>query len=141
MASRQWDLMFWEQANDLVKQAERIQHNFAAVAVSSRYQRTRSARAWSPPVNLLETERGLSVICALSGVKAEHLEVRAEGAHLMIRGRRAVPDCCQHGQLKLWEIPLGPFERRVTLPRGNVYAVTRSVFEDGLLIIELEKQL
>ena len=95
MASRPWDLRFWEQANDLVKQAERIQRNFIEVAVSSRYQRTRSARAWSPPVNVVETERGLYVICALSGVKAEHLEVRAEGSQLIIRGQRAVPDCCQ----------------------------------------------
>ena len=141
MASREWELGFWEQANDLVKQAERIQRNFAEVAISSRYQRTRSARAWSPPVNLVETEQGLSVICALSGVKAEHLEIIAAGAHLIIRGRRAAPDCCQHGQPKLWEIPLGPFERRITLPRGNSYTVTQSLFEDGLLIIELEQRL
>jgi HSP20 family molecular chaperone IbpA len=141
MASRQWDLGFWEQANDLVKQAERIQRNFIEVATSSRYQRTRGARAWSPALNLVETERGLSVICALSGVKAENLEIRAEENQLIIRGQRALPDCCQHGHLKLWEIPLGPFERRITLPRGNLFAVTQSLLEDGLLIIELEKRL
>jgi len=141
MASRQWDLRFWEQANDLVKQAERIQRSFIEVATSSRYERTRSARAWSPALNLVETERGLSVICALPGVKAEHLEIRADGNQLIIRGQRALPDCCQHGQLKLWEIPLGPFERRITLPRENVFAVNQSFFEDGLLIIELGKRL
>lgn len=141
MASLEWELRFWEQANDLIKQAERIQRNFAEVAISSRYQRTRSARAWSPPINLVETERGLSVICALSGVKAEHVEVSAVGPHLIIRGQRPVPDCCKHGQPKLWEIPLGSFERRITLPRGNSYVVTRSLLEDGLLIIELEQRL
>lgn len=141
MASRQWDSLFWEQAKDLAKQAERIQRNFFEAAVSSRYQGTRSARAWSPPVNVVETEQTVWVICALSGVKSEHLEVLAERNQLIIRGRRHVPDCCQRGQLKLWEIPLGPFERRITFPRGHAFAVIQSLLEDGLLIIQLEKRL
>lgn len=141
MASRQWDSLFWEQAKDLARQAERIQRNFVEAAVSSRYQGTRSARAWSPPVNVVETERRVWVMCALSGVKAEHLEVLAERGRLIIKGRRQVPDCCHNGQLQLWEIPVGPFERHISLPRGNVFAVLQSLLEDGLLIIELEKRL
>ena len=140
MASREWDLRFWEQTNDLIKQAERIQRNFLEVAVSSQYQSNRSVRTWSPALNVMETETGLSVICAVSGVRSEHLEVRAEGQELIIMGHRGMPDCCQQGQLKLWEIPLGPFERRVRLPRGKRYAVAQSVLEDGLLIIELEQR-
>lgn len=141
MAARQWDSLFWEQAKDLAKQAERIQRNFIEAAVSSRYQGTRSARAWSPPVNVVETEQSLWVLCALSGVKAEQLEVRAERGQLIIRGRREVPDCCQRGELKLWEIPLGPFERHINLPRGHVFTVLQSLLEDGLLVIQLEKRL
>jgi HSP20 family molecular chaperone IbpA len=66
--------------------------------------------------------------------------VQLEGNELVITGRRPLPDCCRDGDLKIWEIPLGQFERRLTvvdvektLSMGDV------VLRDGLLLIELRK--
>jgi HSP20 family molecular chaperone IbpA len=80
------------------------------------------------------------VISALAGVAVDRVDVRLEGRDLVIAGQRPLPKCCYDGELKLWEIPLGRFERRVTLVGGeNPLLLGNISFQDGLLIIELRK--
>ena len=80
------------------------------------------------------------MLCALSGVTVKDVELLLEGRDLIIRGQRPMPSCCQDGELKLWEIPLGRFERRITLADArNSLAIGKVTLQDGLLIIELKK--
>jgi HSP20 family molecular chaperone IbpA len=80
------------------------------------------------------------VISALPGVTADRLKVRLEGHDLVIAGERPLPQCCNDGELKIWEIPLGRFERRLTLIEGkNSLSLGEVSLQDGLLIIELRK--
>ena len=141
MAAQDWDFIMWQRANDLLQQAERIRRNFLQVAVSARYraQHGRTPR-WEPPVNVIDTDESLWVISALAGVAVDRVEVRLEGRDLVIAGERPLPKCCQDGELKLWEIPLGRFERRVTLVGNEKPLLLANIsFHDGLLIIELRK--
>ena len=141
MAAQDWDFIMWQRANDLLQQAERIRRNFLQVAVSARYraQYGRTPR-WEPPVNVIETDESVWVISALAGVAVDRVEVRLEGRDLVIAGERPLPKCCQDGELKLWEIPLGRFERRVTLVGNEKPLLLANIsFHDGLLIIELRK--
>ena len=141
MAAHDWDFIMWQRANDLLQQAERIRRNFLQVAASARYraQHGRTPR-WEPPVNVVETDESVWVISALAGIAVDGVEVRLEGCDLVIAGERPLPKCCHDGELKLWEIPLGRFERRVTLVGNERPLLLGNIsFQDGLLIIELRK--
>ena len=141
MAAHDWDFVIWQRANDLLQQAERIHRNFLQVAAGARYRATHGRTpSWEPPVNVVETDESLWVISALAGVAVDRVEVRLEGHDLVIAGERPLPKCCQDGELKVWEIPLGRFERRVRLVGGeNSLLLGNIAFQDGLLIIELRK--
>ena len=141
MAGNDWDIIIWRRANDLLQQAERIHRNFIQVAASARFHATQGRTpSWEPPVNVVETEESLWVISALPGVTAEQMKVRIEGVELVIAGNRPLPKCCEDGELKIWELPLGRFERRIRLSRSDRVAVGKTSLQDGLLIIELRKQ-
>ena len=141
MASGDWDIVMWQQASDLLQQVERIHMNFLQIAAGVQY-RTSHGRspAWEPPVNVVETDESLWVIAGLPGVGADRVSVRLEGRELLIAGDRPLPKCCNDGELKIWEIPLGRFERRLTLIEGReALAVGEVSLQNGLLIIELRK--
>ena len=141
MASRDWDVLIWQRASDLLQQAERIHRNFLQIAVGAHYRSSHGrSPCWEPPVNVVETDKSLWIISALPGVAADQVEVRLEGRELVISGERPLPGCCNDGELKIWEIPLGRFERRLTLIEGtNPLSLGEISFQDGLLIIELRK--
>ena len=142
MSAHDWDFIIWQRANDLLQQAERIHRNFLQVAAGARYRASNGrTRSWEPPVNVVETDESLWVISALPGVAADRMDVRLEGRELVIAGERPLPRCCDDGELKIWEIPLGRFERRLSLAGGEKpLAVGEISLQDGLLIIELRKQ-
>ncbi|HEU4340110.1 MAG TPA: Hsp20/alpha crystallin family protein [Candidatus Binatia bacterium] len=141
MAAGDWDLVIWQRANDLLRQVERIHRNFLQIAVGTHY---RSAHArgphWEPPVNIIESEESLWVVSALPGVAADRVKVRLENGELVIAGERPLPKCCKDGELKVWEIPLGRFERRLSLVAGRgSLSIGELSLQDGLLVIELRK--
>jgi HSP20 family protein len=141
MASRDWDFLIWQRASDLLQQAERIHRNFLQIAVGSHYRSSHGrSPSWEPPVNIIETEQSLWIVSALAGVTVDHVNVRLEGRELIISGDRPLPECCKDGELKIWEIPLGRFERRLTLIEGrNPLSLGKISLQDGLLSIELRK--
>ena len=142
MASRDWDVLIWQRASDLLQQAERIHRNFLQIAVGAHYRSSHGrSPCWEPPVNVVETDESLWIISALPGVAADRVEVRLEGRELVISGERPLPGCCNDGELKIWEIPLGRFERRLNLTPGIRFTVAESRFENGLLVLQLTKVL
>jgi HSP20 family protein len=141
MASNDWDFLIWQRANDLLQQAERIRRNFLQVADGARYRSSHGRTlSWQPPVNVVETDESLWVISAVPGVAVDRVDVRLEGRELVIRGERPLPRCCDDGELKIWEVPLGRFERRLRLVGGEKpLSVGEISFQDGLFIIEIRK--
>ncbi|HVO94034.1 MAG TPA: Hsp20/alpha crystallin family protein [Terriglobales bacterium] len=141
MARDEWDILVWRRANDLLQQAERIHRNFLQVAADARYRAAPGRTpSWEPPVNVVETDTSMWVIAALPGVARERMDVRLDGRELVISGNRPMPQCCEEGELKIWEMPLGRFERRLRLVSDKPVLVGEVVLRDGLLIIELRKQ-
>jgi HSP20 family molecular chaperone IbpA len=141
MAGNDWDIIVWQRANDLLQQAERIHRNFLQVAVGARYRSSPGTTpSWEPPVNVVETDTSVWVIAALPGVAREQMEVSLEGRELVITGSRPLPKCCKDGEMKIWEMPLGRFERRLRLVSSDRTVTVGEVsLHDGLLIIELRK--
>jgi HSP20 family molecular chaperone IbpA len=133
------DFFAWQQLSDLLEQADRIQRNFAQIIAGHYLASNDPAGAWAPSVNLVETDQACWVITALPGARAGQIDVRLEGNELIIAGTRRLPACCTEGELKIWEIPLGRFERRLSLPPEVRFTIAETHFEDGLLITQLKK--
>lgn len=97
--------------------------------------------AWSPPVDLCETEKALIVRVELPGVRAEQIRLGLTGTQLRICGekKRGVP----RGRVLTHlcsERSYGRFSRTVPLRWSiNVNAATATL-NNGLLLIELPKQ-
>jgi len=141
MASGDWDSVMWQRASDLLQQVERIHRNFLQIAAGVQYRSSHGrSPAWELPVNVVDTDESLWVISVLPGVAADRMNVRLEGRELLIAGERPLPKCCNDGELKIWEIPLGRFERRLTLTEGrDALSLGEVSLQDGLLIIKLRK--
>ena len=141
MASGDWDTVMWQRASDLLQQVERIHRNFLQVATGVQYRSLHGkSAAWEPPVNVVETDESLWVIAALPGVAPDRVNVRLEERELVIAGERPLPKCCHDGELKIWGIPLGRLERRLTLiDERDTLSLRKASLLDGLLIIELRK--
>ena len=141
MAERDWDFLILQRATDLLQQAERIHRNYLQIAAGARFRVSYGRKpSWEPPVNVVETEESLWVILAIPGVDVDRVDVRLEGRELVVTGDRPLPGCCRDGELKIWEIPLGHFERRVGLAVGEHQPSVGDIsLQNGLLIIELRK--
>lgn len=94
-------------------------------------------KSWAQPVNVVECTDAVWIISALSGVEVHEIEVRLEGNELIISGHRPVPDCCSEGELRVWEIPFGHFERRLRFFDEIPLSVGETRLERGLLFIQL----
>jgi HSP20 family molecular chaperone IbpA len=141
MASQDWELLIWQRANALLRQAERIQRNFVQVAVSSQYRASHGrGTSWEPPINVVETDHIVWVVAAIPGVKPDRIKVVFHDDLLTISGQRPLPACCTEGELKVWEIPLGRFERRLG-PFAVPLELDKVSLEDGLLVVDLRKKL
>ena len=143
MSSQDWELLIWQRASALLRQAERIQRNFVQIAVSSQYRASQGrSSSWEPPINVVETDELLWVIVAIPGVRHDRIEVSLRENYLTVSGERPLPACCTEGELKIWEIPLGRFERQIgPFNSGSSLSVEKTSLQDGLLIIQLRKNL
>jgi HSP20 family protein len=108
---------------------------------------TPSARpmpAWSPALDMYETQDAIVVLLDLAGVDAEHTEVHTQPHLLTVRGARTerhgpyVPN--EARSYHALEIPYGRFERTLRLPPGTDTDAARASYRDGLLEITLPKK-
>jgi HSP20 family molecular chaperone IbpA len=134
-----WNFFAWQQASELLEQADRIQRNFSQIAASHYLALESPTGDWAPPVNVVETDRACWVITALPGADPDQVNISLQGNELIIAGTRTLPACCSEGELKIWEIPLGRFERRLRLTPGVKFTIGATRFAEGLLIAEINK--
>jgi len=133
-----WDFFAWQQASDLMEQADRIERNFLQIAASHHLALNSPAGAWAPSVNVVATDHDCWVTTALPGAEVDQIDIRLEGNELIIAGNRRLPTCCE---FRIWEIPLGRFERRLCLTPGMKFTIGETRFADGLLIAQINKSL
>jgi len=109
---------------------------------------TPSARpmpAWTPALDMYETQDAIVVLLDLAGVDAEQTEVHTQGHVLTVRGARRerhapyVPN--EERSYHALEIPYGRFERTLRLPPGTDSDAARASYRDGLLEITLPKRV
>ena len=93
---------------------------------------------WEPPVDVLETRGHVVVLVGLPGVDPDTVQATIEDEALTVAGDRALPQELGRIFIHRMELPLGRFERKVTLPRGR-YGDMQHTASDGCLVVTLTK--
>ena len=118
----------WLDALAAMARADRAHRGFFRPAVPG----------WEPPVDLLETTDGVTLIVALPGVRAADVELAIGADEIAIAGIRHLPAPRGPARIHRMELPHGRFERHVRLPAGRYELVRRDLL-DGCLTITLRK--
>ena len=122
----------WEEALELLQNAERLQHQFFQIGV------LHGAPCWEPPVDLYENDLGLRLLVALPGVAPRQVEVVLAPGMIIVRGERSLPADSRRATIHRLEIPYGRFERRVGLPAVG-FELTDQRLDNGCLVLELRR--
>ena len=92
---------------------------------------------WSPPMTVWEDADHLMVCLDMAGVDRKDLKVSEDGESLSVSGLRAAT---QDGMsLRMSERPLGPFRRKILLPRRAAGAELTARLHDGILEIRIPR--
>ena len=100
----------------------------------------RDGNAWTPAVDVKETDKDIRVELELPGLKPEDVEITAEQGVLTIRGekkseRREDEDSRYH----VVERTYGAFMRTFQLPQGIDEEQINAHFENGILSLQIPK--
>lgn len=93
--------------------------------------------SWQPPVDVLESDQGLTIVVALPGVEPADIKAAFDRDQLVVTGVRRLPAGAR-GIHRL-EIPYGRFERSIRLPNGG-WELTRSTIGNGCLLLALVRK-
>lgn len=95
--------------------------------------------AWTPAVEMAETDDKLLLSVELPGMKRDDVQVTLDDGVLTIRGEKKEEQEKKEKRYHLWERRYGTFERSFTLPRSVDPQGIKAKFEDGVLKIEMPK--
>ncbi len=95
--------------------------------------------AWTPPVDLEETQNELILRVDLPGIDPSSVDLSLTGNLLTLRGERP-DDLRKEAQGRLRERPVGPFLRHVELPEHVEFEGVQAECKHGVLIVRLPKR-
>jgi len=133
MRERNSATWMWEQALEMLEQAERLHRHFFEPGSPAS-----GAACWQPPVDIIETDADHWILVALPGVTPQRVRATIEGASLLVQGERPMPAKSFPGAIRRLEIPYGRFERRIPIPGGR-FELREQRFENGCLVIGLRR--
>jgi HSP20 family protein len=125
------------QMNKLVDQFQKGYYNFMP------------SDAWTPNVNLYETQTAYLVCVDLSGVDKDKIELTVVDQRLKLKGNRNVPLSPENDEadvnsrrvkVHLMEIDHGSFAREVELPQDVDHEKILATYRNGMLWVELPKR-
>jgi len=96
--------------------------------------------AWTPAVDILETEDELVLRAELPGMKAEDVDIRIENSTLTLRGERKFEAKEDKVNFHRRERIYGAFSRSFTLPSTVEQEKVTAEFKDGILQLSLPKK-
>jgi HSP20 family protein len=98
-----------------------------------------SNRAWTPPLDVWETEGELVYAFDLPGIPEEKIDVELEASTLTVSGSRERTEM-EDGRFFRYERPFGEFTRSVALPEGTDDVEARAHYANGVLEVHVEKR-
>lgn len=100
-----------------------------------------NSTTWTPSVDLQEESDHFVLRADLPGVAAKDIEVSAEDGTLTVRGERLAKERVSSDGFEHIERATGSFLRRFTLPDSAQAEAIKARYTDGVLEIEIPKQL
>jgi HSP20 family protein len=97
-----------------------------------------SNHAWTPPLDVWETEGELVYAFDLPGIPEEKIAVDLEDNTLTVSGSRERTEM-EDGHFFRYERPFGEFSRSVALPEGTGASEARAHYANGVLEVHVEK--
>ncbi|HEU4622382.1 MAG TPA: Hsp20/alpha crystallin family protein [Burkholderiaceae bacterium] len=110
-----------------------FQSVFSFSPFSRSMQSMASAIPWTPPMEVLESEREITVCLDVPGVDREDIQVQLEPGLLMLRGERRNESVTQGQEGQRVERSYGSFCRTVALPRNIDIEKTQASLDNGVL--------
>ena len=98
-----------------------------------------SNHAWTPPLDVWETEGELVYAFDLPGIPEEKIVVDLEESTLTVSGSRERTEM-EDGRFFRYERPFGEFTRSVALPEGTDDVEARAHYASGVLEVHVEKR-
>jgi HSP20 family protein len=95
--------------------------------------------AWSPPVDIYETDDALVLKAELPGFSKDDIHIEMKEHTLVIRGERKHEDEVKEGSYHRTERVYGAFQRSFLLPTTVDQEKVRASYKDGVLELRLPK--
>jgi HSP20 family protein len=99
-----------------------------------------AAGAFTPPTDLVMTDKELVVVMELAGIRREDVRLSTGLDELVVQGRRREVVEADKERWLAMEISTGGFERRIPLPAGLLMEEVAASYRDGLLLIRIPRQ-
>jgi HSP20 family protein len=97
-----------------------------------------SNHAWTPPIDIWETEGELVYAFDLPGIPEETIAVDLDDSTLTVSGSRQRTEI-EDGRFFRYERPFGEFTRSVALPEGSGDGEARAHYANGVLEVHVQK--
>ena len=94
---------------------------------------------WEPAVDIVETEREFEIVVDIAGMSGKDISVVTDGKLLKISGIRRNTSGPGRKMFHKLEIPVGRFEREITLPVPVSSKKVSARYEQGYLRIRILK--
>ena len=135
--------IYWRPFRDLVGSRNEFAHRFAASPIFGVATEGESGTpAWTPAVDIYETEGNLIFRAELPGVDPSQVQVGVENNQLYLKGERkfASGNGTERMNYQQVESTYGPFARSFVLPRSVDAEKITAEYKDGLLVVSIPKR-
>jgi len=99
-----------------------------------------AACAWTPAVDILERENGITITADLSGLSAEDVEVIVDKGALTLKGERTLEEAAEGETYHRVERSYGAFERSFSIPESVDAKKIEARFVNGEMTVTLPKR-
>lgn len=130
----------WEPFRDLLTTQDRFNRLFNETFSNAFGNEQLSSKAWTPAVDIYETDHNLVMKAELPGIDPKDVEIRVEDGTLYIKGERKYENEVKEESFHRVERSYGSFARTFTLPRTINTEDIKADYKDGLLTLTMPKR-
>jgi HSP20 family protein len=130
----------WEPFRDLLTTQDRFNRLFNDTFANVFGNEQLNPKAWTPAVDIFETDHNLVMKAELPGIDPKDVEIRVEDGTLYLKGERKYEQEVKEDNYHRVERSYGAFARTFTLPRTINTEDIKADYKDGVLTLTMPKR-